>query len=114
MEGRPQLEFEGFEASPEIRSAVDKQVAGLERYSGRITAARISVRGPSAHHRTGGQYQVSVHLSLPDGREVNVERTPAKDSRYSDLNFAIDDAFERTRRQLQDAARRMRGDVKDT
>jgi cold shock CspA family protein/ribosome-associated translation inhibitor RaiA len=113
MQSQPQLEFEGFQASPEMRSVIDKHVAVLERYFGRITAARICVRGSSHHHRTGGQYQVSIRLSLPDGKEVNVERTPRMDDRYSDLSFALGDAFERTRRQLQEEARRMRGDVKE-
>ena len=32
--------------------------------------ASIAVRGPSAHHRTGGQYPVSIQLAPPDGRHV--------------------------------------------
>jgi hypothetical protein len=42
--------------------------------------------------------------AFPDGRAVNVVRTPKEDERYADLNFAISDAFERARRQLQDEA----------
>ena len=58
------------------------------------------------------EYQVSIRLTLPNGRAVNVARTPKEDERYADLNFAISDAFKRARRQLQDEARPMRGDVK--
>jgi hypothetical protein len=70
------------------------------------------VKGPGDRHQTGGQYQVSIRLALPDGREVNIGRTPKEDERYADLTFAIDNAFKRARRQLQDQARVMRGDVK--
>lgn len=112
MQSPAKIEFEGVEASAELKSAIGKLVAKLETRFDRVTEARIVVRGPGEHHQTGGQYQVSIRLTLPDGRAVNVARTPGEDERYADLNFAINDAFRRARRQLQDEARLMRGDVK--
>lgn len=67
------------------------------------------MRGPGDRHKTGGQYQVSIRLALPEGREVDVGRTPKEDERYADLTFALDDAFKRARRQLQDQVRVMHG-----
>jgi hypothetical protein len=49
---------------------------------------------------------------LPDSREVNIGRTPKSDERHADLAFALNDAFKRARRQLQDNTRRMYGMVK--
>ena len=79
---------------------------------GRITACRVVVKAASGHHRTSGLYEIHVHLTLPDSREVNVSRTPPLDERYSDLTFAINDVFKHARRQLQDHVRRMQGHVK--
>ena len=112
MQTPAQIEFEGIQVSAELRAAVEQHVAELEDRFGRITAARITVKGPGDHRQTGGQYQVSIRLALPDGREVHVGRTPKLDERYGELTFAVDDAFKRARRQLQDQARLMRGDVK--
>lgn len=112
METPAQIEFEGVEASVGLQGAVDQHIAELESHFGRLTAARIVVKGPGDHHQTGGQYQVSIQLALPDGRDVHVDRTPKEDERYADLTFAIDNAFKRARRQLQDQTRIMRGDVK--
>jgi hypothetical protein len=112
MQTPAQIEFEGIQASAELRSTIDQLVTRLETRFDRVTVGRIVVRGPGEHHQTGGQYQVSIRLTLPDGRAVNVARTPKEDGRYADLNFAISDAFKRARRQLQDEARLMRGDVK--
>jgi hypothetical protein len=39
-----------------------------------------------------------IRLALPDGCEVNVERTPSADERYADLDFALDNAIKRARR----------------
>ncbi|MGA8902360.1 HPF/RaiA family ribosome-associated protein [Bradyrhizobium sp.] len=113
MQTQAQIEFGGNVQNPaERRAVIEGHIVELENHFGRITACRIVVRGPGEHHVTGGQYQVSVHLVLPDGREVNIGRTPKEDGRYADLTFAVDNAFKRARRQLQDQARVMRGDVK--
>ena len=77
-----------------------------------MTAVRVVVKAPGGHHRTGGLYEINIRLALPDGREVNVGRTPQNDERYADLDFALNDAFKRARRQLQDQVRKLQGQVK--
>lgn len=112
MQTPAQIEFEGVSATPELQASIDRHIAELESRFGRLTAGRVVVRGPGDRHRTGGQYQVSVRLALPDGREVNIGRTPRQDERYADLTFALDNAFKRARRRLQDQSRLMQGQTK--
>jgi cold shock CspA family protein/ribosome-associated translation inhibitor RaiA len=112
MQTPAQIEFEDVAATAELRAAIDQHIAELEKRFGRVTACRILVKGPSDRHQTGGLYKMHIRLALPDGREVNVGRTPTEDERYSDLTFAVDNAFKRARRQLQDKARRLRGQTK--
>lgn len=112
MQVTPQIEFQDISGTPEIQEAIAKHVSELEQRWGRIIACRVAIKGPSHHHRLGGLYDVHIRLALPDGREVNVGRTPRADKRHSDLTFAIDDAFRHARRQLQDQVRRIQGQVK--
>ena len=112
METPVQIDFQGMEAKPEVRSAILKHVSQLEERFGRVTAGRVVLKGPGDRHRSGGLYDINIRLTLPEGRLVNIGRTPQNDERYADLNFALNDAFKRARRQLQDQVRRMRGDVK--
>ena len=112
METALQIDLQGIDAKDQVHAAITKHVAQLEERSGRITAGRVAVKSPGGHHRTGGLYEISIHLSLPEGREVNIGRTPQNDERYSDINFALNDAFKRARRQLQDEVRKMQGQVK--
>ena len=112
MQTPVQIDFQGIKASPRVREAIETHVAQLEQRSGRITACRVVLKGPGEHHRTGGLYEVNIWLTLPDGREVEVSRTPKADERHGDLSFAINDAFKRARRRLQDQVRRMQGRVK--
>jgi cold shock CspA family protein/ribosome-associated translation inhibitor RaiA len=102
----------GDGAYPESRARVLERIAHIEELYGRITAFRVVVKAPGAHHRTSGHYEVNIHVALPDGREIAVTRTATADERFLDLDFAIDDAFKRARRRLQDQVRRMRGQIK--
>jgi len=112
MQTPPQVDFQGMSGTPQIQETIAKHVEELEQRWGRITACRVVVKGPGQRHQQGGLYDVHIRLALPDGREVNVGRTPPADKRHSDLTFAIDDAFRHARRQLQDEARRTQGQVK--
>jgi cold shock CspA family protein/ribosome-associated translation inhibitor RaiA len=112
MQTPPQIQFQGMSATPKIQDTIEKHVADLEERCGRLTACRVVLKAPGEHHRKGGLYEVHIRLALPDGREVNVGRTPPADERHADLEFAINDAFKHARRQLQDRVRRMQGQVK--
>ena len=112
MEIPVHIDFQGMNPSELLRDRVLKHVAGLEQRFGRITACRVVIKAPSEHHRTGGLYEINIRLSLPQGREVDVGRTATADERHADPDFAVNDAFKRARRRLQDQSRRLNGQVK--
>lgn len=112
MQTPVQVEFHNMSDTEKSHAAIEQHVAELEKRFGHITACRVRLEGPGERHQTGGLFQVHIRLALPDGREVNVGRTPSADERYADLAYAIDNAFKRARRQLQDQVRRLTGQVK--
>lgn len=112
MQTVPKVEFQNMTPTQALRDAVDKHIADLEQRWGRMTSCRVVLKGPGQHHRAGGLYEIHVHLALPEGREVHVERTASADERRADLAFALNDAFKRARRQLQERVRRTQGQVK--
>lgn len=112
MQTPVEIEYQQMAASPALQELVDEHVRKLEERYGRITACRIVVKGPGNRHQTGGQYDINIRLALPDGREVNIGRTPKADERHAELAFAVNDAFKRARRRLQDSARRLEGMIK--
>lgn len=112
METDVQIDYQGGPIPQHMHDAVASHVAALERRFGRITACRVAIKPPTGHHRTGGPYTVSIHLALPNKREVTVDRASSADERFADATFAINDAFKRARRRLQDQVRRMQGAVK--
>jgi cold shock CspA family protein len=112
MQTPVEIAVQGMEATAELRESIERHVVALEQRYGRITTCRVVLKGPGAHHQTGGLYEVNIHLALPNNREVNVGRTPSADERHADLPFAINDAFKHARRRLQDQVRRLQGQVK--
>jgi SHS2 domain-containing protein/cold shock CspA family protein len=112
MQTPVEVDFQGMTGTPEMHQAIARYMAQLEDRYGRLTAGRVVVKGPGGHHRTGGLHEVNIHLALPDGREVHVDRTPAADERHGEWRFALHDAFKRARRQLQDEVRKLQGQVK--
>jgi cold shock CspA family protein len=107
-----QVDFQGVPKTSQIKNAIEKHVAQLEQRYGRVTSCRVALRAPGGHHQNGGLYEVNIQLALPNGREVNIGRTAPDDERHADLTFAINDAFKRARRRLQDNVRRLQGEVK--
>ena len=107
MEVPVEIDFQGMPASEKISARVREWVGKLEHKYPRITACRVAIKGPGQHHRSGALYEVNIRVALPDGREVNVERTAQADERHADLDFAVNDAFRRAQRQLQDHVRQL-------
>src|SRR5579862_1100462 len=112
METPVQVDFRGMQPTQHLRDAIARGISEIESRFGRVTAGRVVLKSPSAHHRTGGLYEVTIHLALPDGREVAIGRTASADARHADIDFALNDAFKRARRRLEAQVRRMQGHVK--
>jgi len=106
-----EIDFQGEVPIHGLREKIIENLSQLEGRFGRIIACRVVLKAPSSHHRQGS-YEIHIHLTLPQGKEVIVARTPDADERYGNVDFALNDAFKRARRQLQDQARRLQGHVK--
>jgi ribosome-associated translation inhibitor RaiA len=104
------IDFCGAEPTEALQTLIAKQVHALEGFYGRLTSCHVTVKPPGRHKRKGGQYEIHIRLGLPNGRELNVNHTPAADGRLADIVFCVDDAFRRARRQLQDNIAKSRDD----
>src|SRR4051812_40610608 len=111
METSVKIGFQGGDASPALTEMINEEVEALERVYGRLTACQVTVRIPDNHHRTGF-YSVHVRLAMPGNYEVVADHRPDNDDRFAIPQFAINDAFRRAKRQIQDRAKKMRGETK--
>jgi len=106
-----QISFDGMSESDEVRRDIEGWTQQLEQFHDRITACHVVVSAPHRHGRQGRLYSVRIRISVP-GREIVVDRDRHDSHAHEDVYVAVRDAFTAARRQLQDAARLRRGQVK--
>ena len=124
-----QITFRNMKPSEAVDARVREEVAKLETFYKGIMHCRVMVELPHRHHRSGDLYHVRIEMTVP-GAELIVKREPSlqtslrqvdteKQSKsyeahaaHKDVFVVIRDAFKEARRQLQDYARRMRGQTK--
>lgn len=112
MQKTIQIAIRDLSHADTVRSEIEKAADALERFHDRITSIHVSVREPDHRHRTGGILEVHVTVKVPGHGDILVMRRADDKPERSLLNVAVREAFAEARRQLQDAVRKMRGDVK--
>ena len=85
---------------------IKQKVSKLETFYDKIIGCRVMVEAPHKHKNQGSLYNVSIIISVP-GSELIVKREPDQD-----IYIAIRDAFDAARRQIQNFARKRRGEIK--
>jgi ribosomal subunit interface protein len=106
-----QITFRDVPPSAAIEARIRDQVAELEQFYHRIMSCRVVVDSPHRHQHQGRLFGVRIDLTLP-GRELVTGRAPSQNHAHEDVYVAIRDAFDAARRQLEDHARRERGEIK--
>ena len=101
-----QITVRDFPQSEALEARIREKAAKLEEFHPNITSCRVTVEEMRKHHQQGRHFQVSLDVRVP-GREI-----VANHSHDEDAYVAVRDAFDAVRRQLEEAARVQRGDVK--
>jgi len=118
-----------MDPSPAAEARIREEAEKLDRYFDRITSCRVVVEAPHHHHQRGREFRISIDIGVP-GSEIVVKHEPSLHATlaqseagewekhletrpdHKDIYVSIRDAFAAARRQLEDYARRLRGDVK--
>lgn len=92
--------------SDAVENTIREKVAKLEQFHPNITSCRVSVEMSGKHKSHGKAFAVGVDVRVP-GAEIVVNR-----ERSEDMYVALRDAFDAVTRQLEEYARKQRGEVK--
>jgi ribosome-associated translation inhibitor RaiA len=106
-----QVTFRHMEPSAAVEARARELATRLERFYDPITSCRIVFDTPPAHRSKGGPFSVRIDVTVPGG-ELFATSDNEPEAPHTDAYVAMRDAFEDIRRQLEDYARRQRGDVK--
>ncbi|HRH81480.1 MAG TPA: HPF/RaiA family ribosome-associated protein [Thiobacillaceae bacterium] len=92
--------------SEALEAAIREKADKLDHFYPHIMSCRVTVEIPGKHRNQGKEFKVRIDLTVP-GTEIVVDR-----DHHEDVYVALRDAFDHAKRQLEDYARRQRGDVK--
>jgi len=96
--------FSGLPHNDLIARMCERELIKLKRYAPRLVGCSVLVTRTNNRHRTGRRHEVRIRAHSP--------RTPREHSEAETLELAVREAFDRARRRLQDAVRRLRGAIK--
>jgi ribosome-associated translation inhibitor RaiA len=111
MQTSPEIAFHRFEPSDALRTEIARQVARLEKFSERITSCRLTV-SKGARRQHGDLFEVALRVAMPGHKDVVVDRTHGDAPEHEHAAVAVRDAFDAAIRQIEDAMRDLRGEVK--
>ena len=106
-----QITFKNLDSSIAVEAKIREKVDKLEQYYGHIVSCRVVVERINKQHQHGNLFNVRVDLTVP-GHEIAVTGVGPKDHAHEDIYVALRDTFNAVSRQLEDTARKLRGDVK--
>lgn len=95
-----------------IEAEIESRVSTLERFFDRLIGCEVVLEAPAHASRKGHPVAVRLEIAVPGGPPVVVSRPHHDRTDHDDPYLALRDAFNAAKRQLQDRARKQRGDVK--
>jgi ribosomal subunit interface protein len=101
-----QITCRNIEHSEALEARICNKMEKLEEFFKYITSCHVVVEVPHKHQHQGRRFNVRIDIGVP-GNEIVVTHELA-----DDVFVALRDAFNAAKRQLEDYARKLRGDVK--
>jgi len=102
-----QITFRDIERSDALETHIREKAEKLETFFDPIMSCRVVVEMPHQHKHQGKSFNVRIDIGVP-GSEIVVNR-----DNHEDIYVALRDGFDAARRQLQDYARKLHGEVKN-
>ena len=101
-----QVTFRDMPSSDAVETRVREKADKLTRFYDRIVNCRVVIEMPQRHKHQGKLHSVRIDLSVPGAELV------ANHAKDEDVYVALRDAFAAITRQLEEFARKQRGEVK--
>jgi ribosome-associated translation inhibitor RaiA len=103
------VRFRDMATSPALEQFVRRWAAKLARVYDRIGGCEVVIERPHQSQRHGQPVHVRITLAVP-GHDIVVSHCQELDGAHEDAYVAARDAFRAARRQLDQHARRLRGE----
>ena len=91
------------------RFSLSRSEVMLEKFHDRITSCHVTVIAPTMKRRHGDLFKIDICVAMPQHKDILVSKAHGDAPEHEHVMVAIKDAFAAAQRQIEDAAREMRG-----
>jgi cold shock CspA family protein/ribosome-associated translation inhibitor RaiA len=106
-----QITFRGVSHSDAVEAAIREKAAKLDEFFPRLVSCRVMVEASHHRHHQGNLYHIRIELGVPN-KQLVVSREQHDNHAREDAYVVIRDAFDAAKRQLEEYARSIRGELK--
>lgn len=107
-----EITFQNCDPSEAVRSEILRLAQRLEKFSSRITSCHIAIIREEKRSRHGGPFKIGIRIAMPGHKDVIVNRSHDDKPEREHVMVAVREAFGAAQRQVEDAERDLRGQVK--
>ncbi len=108
----PTVSYRGVDKTNALESLIAKKVEKLEQAYEKISSCRIAIEKVHDHPSGGSPYRVRLDITVPESREIVVDKSPDQNKQYPPLEAVIRDAFDVAFRQLREMNNQQHGHMK--
>ncbi len=98
----PTIFYRDVPKTDALENLIAQKIEKLEQYYDQISSCRIAIEKNHDHPGSGSPYRVRLDITVPENREVVVDKSPDESAQYLPLEAVIRDAFEAANRQLKE------------
>lgn len=98
----PTVTYRGVNKTDALESLIAEKIEKLEHAYDQISSCRIAIEKVNDHPDSGSPYRVRLDITVPENREVVVDKHPDQGKQYPPLEAVIRDAFDAAFRQLRE------------
>ncbi len=98
----PEIAYRGVDKTPALEALVAEKIDKLEKFYSQISSCHLAIEKVHDHPDHGSPYRVRIDITVPEDREIVVDKSPDKGKQNQPLEGLIREAFDVANRQLKE------------
>lgn len=98
----PEIAYRGIDKTPALEALVAEKIDKLEKFYSQISSCHLAIEKVHDHPEQGSPYRVRIDITVPEDREIVVDKSPDHGKQNQPLEALIREAFDVANRQLKE------------
>ncbi|MGB7087691.1 MAG: HPF/RaiA family ribosome-associated protein [Phormidesmis sp.] len=98
----PEISYRGVDKTDALETLIAEKIDKLEQFYTQISSCHVAIEKVHDHPESGSPYRVRLDITVPEDREIVVDKSPDKGVQYRPLEAIIRETFDIANRQLKE------------